>query len=590
LIDEKFNHEHEKFVQSLIQQGSTEQQFKYLETMLTAHHQQIQSCIEDYLMQGNEKEKALTYMSLQNMHLRLLCQHYPERALERVRRIKKNEVHVNVDDCLEICQQFEMVEASAIFLYKVGNFLDAATKYITLMTDKQYYNYAPLTRQLAKITAAGQEIPHFASFPTKEERTRAKAILNAMEKSSFTWSLECGFTVEQWSSRLIVRFDYLLRKTVNASAKESTENYNEDTLHKTWFSLLDAIFKVKYSQLKILDRLREQASDSLTGTSASEYEAHSRNLEVFFKSRVAYVVERTLKHIGPEEFLDHVAANDDDIMFKELRDMILLIFSETSNEHAVLLHACRSANQHDIATFAMLGQDFSLGLRFDYRRCLICKRFVDEIQNQNKRLGLSSGRTRTFSGHHSVNSDSDDDYELKPFIDPFSDTLTLYDCGHSFHVKCVERHIRTTLAENLRRAAKGKPVSNKQVVVTQKMVDQEPCPHCHSAQFKIDFEGVFARRAQISKGVSTNRTSELGNEDAKSNDRATSNSSEDSMQFSSQTKHYHRDQRREMRATSIARHTKSVQEQKMHHFDLAFLNEGVTVDNFNQKTFTAKYS
>lgn len=64
LIDEKFNHEHERFVQSLIKQGSTEQQFKYLETMLTAHHTQIQGCIQDYLTSGVEKEKALTYMSL----------------------------------------------------------------------------------------------------------------------------------------------------------------------------------------------------------------------------------------------------------------------------------------------------------------------------------------------------------------------------------------------------------------------------------------------------------------------------------------------------------------------------------------------
>jgi len=41
LIDEKFNHEHEKFVQSLIQNGSTDQQFKYLETMLSTHHAKI---------------------------------------------------------------------------------------------------------------------------------------------------------------------------------------------------------------------------------------------------------------------------------------------------------------------------------------------------------------------------------------------------------------------------------------------------------------------------------------------------------------------------------------------------------------------
>lgn len=81
LIDEKFNHEHEKFVKSLIETGSTEQQFKYLETMLSTHHQKIQTCVEEYLVRNVDKEKALTYMNLQNMHLKLLCQNYPNRVL-----------------------------------------------------------------------------------------------------------------------------------------------------------------------------------------------------------------------------------------------------------------------------------------------------------------------------------------------------------------------------------------------------------------------------------------------------------------------------------------------------------------------------
>lgn len=41
LIDEKFDHEHEKFLNGLIQNGSHEQQFKYLETMLSTHHAKI---------------------------------------------------------------------------------------------------------------------------------------------------------------------------------------------------------------------------------------------------------------------------------------------------------------------------------------------------------------------------------------------------------------------------------------------------------------------------------------------------------------------------------------------------------------------
>lgn len=187
----------------------------------------------------------------------------------------------------------------------------------------------------------------------------------------------------------------MLRKAVSASAKESTENFNEDTVQETWFSTLDDTFRIKYAQLRILSKLKDQGIEKVKSTGlardadprspamlavTAKYNAHSRNLEEFFKSRIAYAVERTLKHIGPEEFLDHVAAGEGEIEFKELRDMILLIFAETCNEHAVLLHACRSANQHDIATFALLGREVSLGLRFDYRRCLICKRFVDEIQ------------------------------------------------------------------------------------------------------------------------------------------------------------------------------------------------------------------
>lgn len=91
------------------------------------------------------------------------------------------------------------------------------------------------------------------------------------------------------------------------------------------------------------------------------------------------------------------------------------------------------------------------------------------------------------------------------------------------------------------------------------MVESEACPHCFSDQFKIDFETVFARRALLAKGVSTNRTSEQAQEEQKSpTGRARSGSSEDAMHFANTTRMYHKSERREMRATSIARHTKSV--------------------------------
>lgn len=179
--------------------------------------------------------------------------------LERVRKIKKNEVLAKIDECLEICQQFKQTEACAIFLYKLGSYLAASQKYLSLMTDKSEFNYPLMTRQLSTISRMGSRIPHFVPFPTGEEKDRSKKILKAMQQKAFQWSAECEFSLEQWNTRLLVRFDYLLRKAVNASAKESTENFSHVTIQETWFSTLDSIFKVKYSQLRILRKLKEQA-------------------------------------------------------------------------------------------------------------------------------------------------------------------------------------------------------------------------------------------------------------------------------------------------------------------------------------------
>ena len=104
--------------------------------MLNTHHPKIQSCIEEYLMSNTQKEKATAYMQLQNQHLRLLCKHYPARVLDRVRKIKRNEIHLALDDCLDICQEYKQVEACAILKNKMTNYFSSVTEYLTLIKDK----------------------------------------------------------------------------------------------------------------------------------------------------------------------------------------------------------------------------------------------------------------------------------------------------------------------------------------------------------------------------------------------------------------------------------------------------------------------
>lgn len=121
-------------------------------------------------MHGQEKDKAQTYMNLQKLHLRLLCQHYPSKVLDRIRRIKKNEIHFSLDDCLEICREFNQVEACAIFTNKMGNYFSSVTYYMNLVTSKKFFNFPKMFRQLFQISSRGDQIPHFIPYMDKKEK------------------------------------------------------------------------------------------------------------------------------------------------------------------------------------------------------------------------------------------------------------------------------------------------------------------------------------------------------------------------------------------------------------------------------------
>lgn len=76
-----------------------------------------------------------------------------------------------------------------------------------------------------------------------------------------------------------------------------------------------------------------------------KYQSLYEKMEEFFKDRIAYVIENTLKYIDLSDFLDHIVRHDSDIQYKELSDMINSIFGEISGECLVLLNANRSAKR-----------------------------------------------------------------------------------------------------------------------------------------------------------------------------------------------------------------------------------------------------
>lgn len=202
------------------------------------------------------------------------------------------------------------------------------------------------------------------------------------------------FSQEQLDQSMIIRFDYIVRKVTKISTKEATDNFNEQTVDMIWFYTLDSIFKIKNEHLAMLEAVKEEQIKSAraTGLLLSEhqsqlevqavkekYDQYILNLQQFFKSRIAYTIENTLKHIEFEDFLDHIVKNNNRIQFKELQDMINAIFSETTLEFSMLKHAKHCANQFTVSTFENEGKYSSRGILFRNKQCKSCNKLLDDF-------------------------------------------------------------------------------------------------------------------------------------------------------------------------------------------------------------------
>jgi len=80
----------------------------------------------------------------------------------------------------------------------------------------------------------------------------------------------------------------------------------------------------------------------------NKYDIHLQNLVFFFKSRISYVIENTLKYIELSDFLDHIVMKDRHIKYQELSEMIQSIFAETNGECLVLINANLGAKKQSI--------------------------------------------------------------------------------------------------------------------------------------------------------------------------------------------------------------------------------------------------
>ena len=86
--------------------------------------------------------------------------------LDRVKRIKKNEVKFALDECLEICEEYKQVESCAILTNKMTNYLSSATWYLGILTNSELFDYPQLIKQVINLP----KTPHFIPYLGKEEK------------------------------------------------------------------------------------------------------------------------------------------------------------------------------------------------------------------------------------------------------------------------------------------------------------------------------------------------------------------------------------------------------------------------------------
>jgi hypothetical protein len=56
----------------------------------------------------------------------------------------------------------------------MANYISSVTEYMTLISNKEYFSYPGLIKQLSRIVKHGQSIPHFNPYQDKEEKAKTK--------------------------------------------------------------------------------------------------------------------------------------------------------------------------------------------------------------------------------------------------------------------------------------------------------------------------------------------------------------------------------------------------------------------------------
>jgi len=106
------------------------------------------------------------------------------------------------------------------------------------------------------VAKAGGTTPHFIPYLAKQETKKNKLIMHAAAVGpDAKGRLPKGtqdLKKEDIQVSQIIRFDYIIRKAMKICGKESKESQNFENVDKTWFYVLESMFKIKLEQTRLL--------------------------------------------------------------------------------------------------------------------------------------------------------------------------------------------------------------------------------------------------------------------------------------------------------------------------------------------------
>ena len=127
LVDNWFQNSHEAVINKL--DGSDKLQLNYIQQIIKDKEQLIKELMLSDEGSVKESEEYQRYLTLLIKHVELLCKHNKKEVLSSI----KGRKFYPISNCIQICKEYRIHEATAYLLKKTGSYIESLKEYLNLM-------------------------------------------------------------------------------------------------------------------------------------------------------------------------------------------------------------------------------------------------------------------------------------------------------------------------------------------------------------------------------------------------------------------------------------------------------------------------